>query len=145
MKKLSVYAIVAGAAADMVGTLLVSIFISTIAGSSLLSQGVPQDEIGARLAADTRVLGWSVVLGLVASLLGGLVAARIARHRELTHGASAGAVGLVLSTISAVVSPMVLPTWYVIAGYGLVVPLAALGGLIGKIWNERQPPVPPSV
>lgn len=144
MKKLSVYAIVAGAAADMVGTLMVSLSISVVAGRVLLSQGVPEAEIGARLAADTRVLVWSVILGLVASLVGGLVAARIAKHRELTHGASAGAVGLVLSTISAVVSPMVLPTWYVIAGYGLVVPLAALGGLIGRIWNQREPPVPPS-
>lgn len=138
MKKLSVYAIVAGAAADMVGTLLGSIFITAVAGGLLLSQGVPQDEIGTRLAADTRVLVWSVTLGLLASLVGGLVAARIAKHRELTHGASAGAVGLVLSTISALVSPVVLPTWYVFVGYGLVVPMAALGGLLGKLWNDRQ-------
>lgn len=145
MKKLSIYAIVAGAATDMVGTLLVSILITSVAGGLLLSQGVPEDEIGARLAADTRVLVWSVALGLAASLAGGLVAARIAKHRELTHGASAGAVGLVLSTISAVISPVTLPTWYVVVGYGLVVPIAALGGLLGKLWNDRQGrnPAPP--
>jgi putative membrane protein (TIGR04086 family) len=142
MKGLSVYAIVAGAAADMVGTLLVSIILTSVAGGLLLSQGVPEDEIGARLAADTRVLVWSVALGLVASLVGGLVAARIAKHREPTHGASAGAVGLVLSTLSAVVSPVSLPTWYVFAGYGLVVPIAALGGLLGKMWNDRHGKAP---
>jgi putative membrane protein (TIGR04086 family) len=109
-----------------------------VAGGLLLSQGVAEGEIGARLAADTRVLAWSVALGLAASLAGGLVAARVAKHRELTHGASAGAVGLVLSTISAVVSPVTLPTWYVFVGYGLVVPMAALGGLLGQVWNDRQ-------
>lgn len=137
MKKLSVYAIVAGAAADMIGTLFVGIFISAAAGRVLLSQGVPADEIGSRLAADTRVLIWSVTLGLAASLAGGVVAARVAKHREVTHGASAGGVGLVLSTISAVVSPMNMPAWYIFVGYGLVVPIAALGGLLGKLWNDR--------
>lgn len=138
MKKLNVYAIIAGAAADMVGTLMVSIFIGAVASGILLSRGVPEDEIGARLAADPQVLTWSVILGLVTSLTGGLIAARLARYRELMHGASAGGVGLVLSTISAVLSPVVLPTWYVLVGYGFVVPAAALGGLLGKMWNDRQ-------
>ncbi len=137
MKNLSIFAIAAGAAADMVGTLLTSVFITAIAGGMLLSQGVPEDEIGVRLAADTRVLLWSVALGLAASLIGGLVAARVAKQREVTHGATAGGVGLVLATISALVTPVVLPTWYVVLGYGLVVPVAALGGVLGGIWNRR--------
>lgn len=140
MKKLNLYAILAGAAADMFGTLMVTIFIGTIAGGMLLSQGVPEEEIGARLARDTTMLAWSVVAGLVASTAGGLVAARIARFRELMHAASAGGVGLVLSTVSAVLAPTNMPTWYVIAGYGLVVPAAALGGWLGKLWNERTGP-----
>lgn len=140
MKKLSIYAIVAGAAADMVATLFTSIMISAVAGGLLLSQGVPEDEIGPRLSADARVLTWSVALGLLASLLGGLVAARVAKHRELTHAASSGAVGLILATVSAVVAPMQLPTWYVFVGYGLVIPVAALGGLLGKWWNDRTSP-----
>ena len=143
MKGLSFYAIAAGAATDMFGTLMVTITIATVAGGSLLAQGVPEDEIGVRLSQDMRTLAWSVALGLVASVGGGFVAARVAKFRELTHGASAGAVGLVLSTISAVVSPTVLPTWYVITGYGLVVPAAALGGWIGKLWNDRAGREPP--
>jgi len=137
MKKLNFYAIVAGAAADMFGTLMVTLAISVVAQGKLLAQGVPEDEIGTRLSQDLSLLVWSVALGLVASTGGGVVAARVAKFRELTHGASAGAVGLVLSTISAVMSPSNLPTWYVITGYGLVVPAAALGGWIGKLWNDR--------
>lgn len=138
MKPLNYYAIVAGAAADMFGTLMVSIAIGVLASSRLLAQGVPEAEIGARLARDTTMLTWSVVSGLVASVVGGLVAARVARYRELMHGASAGGVGLVLATVSAVLSPVVLPGWYVMTGYGLVVPAAALGGWLGKVWNDRQ-------
>jgi putative membrane protein (TIGR04086 family) len=137
VKNLNIFAITAGAAADMIGTLLTSIFISAVAGRMLLAQGVPEDEIGARMAADMRVLLWSVVLGLAASLVGGLVAARVAQRREVTHGAAAGAVGLVLATFSALVTPVVLPTWYVVVGYGLVVPVAALGGILGGAWNRR--------
>jgi hypothetical protein len=134
---LNLYAIFAGAAADMFGTLMVTLMISTIAQGVLLSQGVPEAEIGARLARDGTVLLWSVVAGLAASAVGGFVAARIARFRELTHGASAGAVGLVLSTVSAVLAPTTLPTWYIVTGYGLVVPAAALGGWLGKLWNDK--------
>jgi len=139
VKKLNLYAIVAGAAADMVATLFTSILISAVAGGLLLSQGVPEDEVGARLTADGRVLMWSVVFGLLASFGGGLVAARIAKHREVTHAASAGAAGLILATVSAVVSPVQLPTWYVVFGYGLVIPAAAIGGLLGQWWNSPPP------
>ena len=138
MKPLNYFAIVAGAAADMFGTIMVSIAIWVLASSRMLAQGVPEAEIGVRFARDTTVLTWSVVLGLVASVAGGLVAARVARYRELMHGASAGGVGLVFSTVSAVLSPVVLPGWYVVTGYGLVVPAAALGGWLGKMWNDRQ-------
>ncbi len=137
MKRLNLYAIVAGAAADMFGTLMVTIAIGTVAIGNLRGQGVPDDEIAIRLSQNLSVLAWSVALGLVASVAGGVVAARVAQFRELTHGASAGAVGLVFSTISAVMSPSNVPTWYVITGYGLVVPAAALGGWIGKLWNDR--------
>ena len=142
MKKLNFYAITAGAAADMFGTLMVSIFIGAIASGILLARGVPEDEIGVQLAGNPQVLLWGVVLGLLASVLGGVVAARIARYRELMHAACAGGVGLVLSTVSAVLSPVVLPTWYVITGYGLVVPAAALGGWFARIWNERTQEAP---
>ena len=143
MKPLNYYAIVAGAAADMFGTLMVTLAIGVMAQSRLLAQGIPEAEIGARLVRDTTVLTWSVVWGLVASLLGGLVAARVARYRELMHAASAGGVGLVLATVSAVLSPVVFPGWYVVTGYGLVVPAAALGGWLGKVWNDRQRKDPP--
>ena len=142
MKKLNLFAITAGAAADMFGTMMISIFIGAVASGVLLSRGVPEDEIGTRLAGDAQVLTWGVVLGLLASVVGGLVAARIARYRELMHAACAGGVGLVLSTISAVLSPVVLPTWYVITGYGLVVPAAAVGGWIAMRWNARTPTEP---
>jgi hypothetical protein len=135
--KLNLYAIFAGAAADMFGTLMVSIIIGTVASGILLSRGVPEAELGARLARDTTMLLWSVVAGLAASAVGGFVAARIARFRELTHAASAGGVGLVLSTVSAVLTPTTMPTWYVVTGYGLVVPAAALGGWLGKLWNDK--------
>ena len=138
MKPLNYYAIVAGAAADMFGTLMVSIAIGVLASSRLLAQGVPEAEVGARLMRDTTVLTWSVVSGLLASVVGGLVAARMARYRELMHGACAGGVGLVLATVSAVLSPAEFPGWYVVTGFGLVVPSAALGGWLGKVWNDRQ-------
>lgn len=137
MKKLNLYAIVAGAAADMFGTMMVSIFIGAIAIGILQAKGVPEDEISAQLSGNPQVLLWGVVMGLLASVLGGVVAARIARYRELMHAACAGGVGLVVSTVSAVLSPVVLPTWYVITGYGLVVPAAALGGWFAKTWNDR--------
>lgn len=139
MKGLNVFAIVAGAAADMIGTLIASIAIGAVAEGMLQAQGVPADEMGMRLSGSLPVLLWSVALGLAASCGGGMVAARVAKQREITHGAAAGGVGLVLATISALITPVTLPTWYVIVGHGLVVPAAALGGVFGAVWNRRDP------
>jgi hypothetical protein len=79
----------------------------------------------------------AVVAGGASALLGGFIAARIARARELLHAALIPVpcmlLGVVLRLLGKV-SPT--PTWYTIAAYGVVIPAALLGGHLGVLRKQ---------
>jgi len=79
----------------------------------------------------------AVVAGGASALLGGFIAARIARARELLHAALAVVpcmlLGVVLN-LAGKVSPT--PTWYHIAAYAAVIPAALLGGHLGVLRKQ---------
>jgi len=79
----------------------------------------------------------AVVAGGAAALLGGFIAARIARARELLHAALAVVPCMLLGVVlklTGKVSPT--PTWYTIAAYGAVIPAALLGGHLGVLRKQ---------
>ena len=79
----------------------------------------------------------AVVAGGAAALLGGFIAARIARARELLHAALAVVPCMLLGVVlklTGKVSPT--PTWYTIAAYAAVIPAALLGGHLGVLRKE---------
>ena len=79
----------------------------------------------------------AVVAGAVAALLGGFIAARIAKARELLHAVLAVVPCMVLGavlTLTSKVGPT--PTWYKIAAYGVVIPAALMGGHLGVLRKQ---------
>src|SRR5262245_21003237 len=79
----------------------------------------------------------AVVAGGASALLGGFIAARIARTRELLHAALVPVpcmlLGIVLR-LTVKVSPT--PTWYTIASYAVVIPAALMGSHLGVLRKQ---------
>ena len=134
-RRWSVTAILIGAMVDIGGSFAVGMMIVVIEGVKLVAKGVPQEELTARLNADTGYLISAMVIGLFFSAVGGFVAAKLARRRELAHGAGAAALSLLFGLAMADSSVDVL-VWDVLS-YGLVLPAALLGAAIGRARNRR--------
>jgi peptidoglycan/LPS O-acetylase OafA/YrhL len=79
-------------------------------------------------AAPTPFMLGSIVFGMVFALLGGYVAARVARRRPLAHGLAVGcvlALGAVVSLIGTYGKGAV---WSQVAALALMAPCAVIGG-----------------
>ncbi|HEX2825212.1 MAG TPA: hypothetical protein VHP37_02590 [Burkholderiales bacterium] len=85
-----VKAVLAGLAIDVGGSLLVGVLMTILYAGSLASRGMSDDEIAAALAKapdDPAIFIVGSLAGGALSLLGGFVAARIARRDEYRVGA----------------------------------------------------------
>lgn len=117
------WAVAAGVAVDMVGSFGVGVATVLLA----LAVGVPMDP---NLPEPAWFLAAGMVGGCAASALGGLVAAAIARRRELHHATVTGVVSLLLALpLMVLARPLAThPLWYDVLTVLVVVPSAALGG-----------------
>ena len=75
--------------------------------------------------------------GLLSTVAGGIVAARIAKTAEVRNGAGVGALALVVGLLSLVGPDAELPGWFLVSVFALVVPAGMLGGFLGR---RRHPP-----
>jgi hypothetical protein len=80
---------------------------------------------------------------IVYGVLGSYVIARLAPDRPMQHALVGGVVGLVLSTVGAVVTwnrvPSLGPHWYPVALIVTAMPCAWLGGKLRLMELRRQP------
>ena len=127
-------AVVIGAAADLGASTLTGIVLVVL--MSLRSQSGSMQEMMARLNLDWSFLMTSMLLGGACTVLGGYVAGRIARHSFLTHALAAGLLSLIAGLM--LFPPDDGPYAGIVAllGYGLHLPLAALGGRIAARRNS---------
>lgn len=129
------WAVAAGVAVDMVG----SFGVGMVAVLFALLVGVPVDP-------DQPEPAWLLAVGMVggcaASALGGLVAAAIARTREIHHATVTGIVSLVLVLpLMVLMRPLAThPLWYDALTVLVVVPSAALGGWLFLAIPGARPP-----
>jgi putative membrane protein (TIGR04086 family) len=86
------------------------------------------------------------VIGALATVLGGFVAARQAGRLEIKHGALVGFASLLLSFIeqSLQEESVPLPEWFRFLSIAAIVPAGALGGFLAEMFkglggNPRQP------
>lgn len=115
------------------GMLLVTTIESLIPLFFALPPIVPGDPEALMAALAAMPVGVFVMLMIgwaFGALVGGLLAARLATHTPLAH---ALAVGLV-QTAGAIANFTMLPhpTWVIAAGLAVFVPMALLGGVLGR-------------
>ena len=81
------------------------------------------------LMQDVRYLTFGLILGTASTVLGGYLAARLARSMPYYNALAFGVLGMLISMIGS----GDLPTWLKIVGLGLSLPAAVLGGHIAKL------------
>jgi hypothetical protein len=117
-------AIVVGALVDNIVTMFIMMLLMT----ALVSQGLSQDEVVARLKSPSGLL-LNLIIGLGCTCLGGYVAGRIARQSEILHGALVAGAGMVLALL---LRESGLPGWYDILGFIGMLPVGMLGGYMAR-------------
>lgn len=129
MSSTSIKAIAIGTLIDIGGTMLVAGVYTFVYAILLASQGVAPEEMERRVLADPAYYVITLTMGLAFMALGGYVAGRIARAREIMHAAWVGliAIGISLVFVSSSDTSM-YPAWYLAVSFGLTLPAALLGG-----------------
>jgi hypothetical protein len=122
MNKISVKGVVVGGVTDIVATVILTIplVIYLIATEPT---GTPKDPlqaaIMAAIRADPLLYGLQSLIGLACSVLGGYVAARVAKHDELLNGLLASFLPVALGVYSLAIGknsgPLLLPVLLLIA------------------------------
>ena len=132
----SILAVVGGFA-----SIVLVVLISTFAATALMLPPAPAGELPQPTGA---YLGVNLLSGLVAAVLGGYLAGRLAAHRPLMHAAVLAAVLIIMSIISAAsgseASAAMQPGWYS--------PAIAVIGVVGVIaggWLRRRQLLDPIV
>jgi hypothetical protein len=85
-------------------------------------------------------LGYRTLYGV----LGGYIVARLAPYAPMGHALVSGGIGLVLSTIGAIVMWNFGPNWYPIALAATALPCGWLGGLLHRRYHEAERPAVPA-
>lgn len=134
MKKISPKAVLIGSVTDIVATNLVTFpfMIYVVATRNLAS--LPKDQVSTALLQaiqhDPILFSVQLLLGSLCSVLGGYVAARIAKQHEVRNGAFAAILCVIGGVYGLFVGSVSLPLWQYIAGLVASPALSGLGGYI---------------
>lgn len=139
IRRVSLKAVALGAITDIVGTNLLLLPVAIVA-----TLGVPQSAGGSRpniaelFTEDLRLYGVALLLGSIASIAGGWVAARIARRDELLHGALSAIACVAGGVYGLFAASDKLPLSQHLAFLVLSPALGALGGVLQARFAARR-------
>lgn len=138
IKDISPKAVLLGAVADIVATNIVMIPVVIVVLSQVGTAGSSPAQHTAAFTAALSGNAWlyltAMILGCAASVLGGWVAARIARKAELLNGALSSMACVGLGSYTAIRHPESVPAWQHAA---FLVLSPCLGALGGAIWQRQ--------
>ncbi|NRA07256.1 MAG: TIGR04086 family membrane protein [Myxococcales bacterium] len=102
------------------------------------------EEVLRELHSDPTLLAASLVIGILATSLGGYAAGRMAHGHRRQHGAFVGLVGVLLGLLAygSAVAGERPPLWYDLLGFLLMIPAGALGGALAELRSARTPKNP---
>ena len=132
-------AVVIGSLVELIGGTVAGAVALLAFSSVLRARGVPADQVKLYYEAIAfKVCGFAFSLSF--SVLGGFVAARIAKRRELVHAGATGLVRIAESLLVLAISGDAtrLPIWHWVLIYVTVLPAALLGGYLGHL-RSRLP------
>ena len=120
--------------------IVAGIFSFTFFAADSLTSGATQDEI----LAVTKVIGQnsdylltSLLLGTFSTVLGGYIAARIAKNLPLFNAFAVGVVGIAAAILLGGQSDS--PWWFSAFGYISTIPAAIVGGWLARCESKKGP------
>lgn len=132
MQNISIRAVILASLA-VFGIDIVSNFVLiSLFGGPAFGSGMTDEQMRRALQVlfqDARYLTFALIFGTASTVLGGYLAARLARAVPYFN---ALAFGVFVLTISALTSGD-LPMWFKVMGFGFTLPAALLGGHIAKV------------
>jgi hypothetical protein len=140
MNKISIRGMVVGGITDIVATVILTlplvIYVITELTDTL--KDPLQAAVTATIQADPLLYGLESVIGLACSVLGGYVAARVAKHDELLNGLLASSLPVAFGVYSLATTndsgPLLLPVLLLFAGP----PCSGFGGHLRLIQIQRR-------
>ena len=143
MRAFSWMGVLLGGIVDIVATNVVAFPLAIVAAVGANLSGVPASERGKALVAvmqaspGIRISG--LVLGALCSVLGGYVAARLAKRGELLNGALSAYLCVGLGIYSMLPGHSTLPAWQHLASFVASPLLGAYGGYLWARAAKRMP------
>ena len=138
MRRLSILGVAVGGAVDILATNVASLPIVIYASTQIGLLSIPKAEQTAALMAYLKgnfaLYALLTVLGCLCSVLGGYVAALIARRAELLNGAASAFLCVGLGIWTMVQGNEQVPTWL----HVLLLPLSPGLGALGGYLRARQ-------
>jgi hypothetical protein len=135
MRELRISCVLLGLVADLVFT-----FTCGFALGFALVVGAGSPEAAAERMQAFDAAAATLLVGCVGTVLGGFVAARVAKQAPLAHGVALGVVAMLIGALVGE-DPFTaaMPAWYRIACWVLVIPSAVLGAKLAA--RDRSVPV----
>jgi hypothetical protein len=131
MHNISVRAVILATLAVFGVDIVTNSLLSSLFGGPVFGSGMSDDQIRRALVVlyqDARYLTFALIFGTASTVLGGYLAARLARAVPYFNALAFGVLGLILGVLTM---PDV-PAWFKVLGFGLTLPAALLGGHIAK-------------
>jgi hypothetical protein len=135
MHNISVRAVILATLAVFGVDIVTNSVLSSLFGGPTFGSEMSDDQIRRALVVlyqDARYLTFALIFGTASTVLGGYLAARLARAVPYFNALAFGVLGLILSALTL---PDV-PTWFKVFGFGLMLPAALLGGHLAKMRME---------
>ncbi|HEY0797661.1 MAG TPA: hypothetical protein VGD50_00855 [Candidatus Baltobacteraceae bacterium] len=146
MKKVSSKGVVLGAITDIVATNLLTIPIMIYAVTKIDIAHTPKDQLAAQLTAtihgDPFIYGVSLFAGVACSILGGYVAAWLAKHDELLNRALSSFLCVSFGVMGMASHQQSAPPWQALL-LEIAAPVAGLAGGYLRLLQKKR--IPPSV
>ncbi|HEY0681307.1 MAG TPA: hypothetical protein VGD45_03155 [Steroidobacter sp.] len=136
MPGISIRAVILASLAVLGVDIVSSLLLTQMFGGPGFGSGLSEDEIRRAyqvLLQDVRYLSFGLILGTASTVLGGYLAARLARSVPYYNALAFGVLGLLISAIGA----GDVPTWFKLVGLVLTLPAALIGGHIAKLRMSR--------
>ena len=136
MPNISIRAVLLASLAVLGVDIVSSMLLTQMFGGPGFGSGLSDEQIRAAyqvLLQDVRYLTFGLILGTASTVLGGYLAARLARTVPYFNALAFGMLGLLISSFGA----GDLPTWFKVIGLLLTLPAALLGGHLAKLHMSK--------
>ena len=132
-RRINIKAVGLGVLTDVGGSLVLGLMFGVVMVVALAVQGVPQNGVSVRLQEPIFLIP-GMIFGFGFTLLGGFVAGRIAKQKQVLHGAIVGAISLLFGLPFWTSIPM----WYNLLALAGGIPLGMLGGYIARPSRKKD-------